>query len=87
MKLSEEITQIEKTEGAENFIDRTCYSYQRVFVEGKTIKKIRGNEADIFLKTKIKDKNRFSILIQNLTKTMCVGVADANLKSRESFVN
>lgn len=69
-------------EAGEIFIDHECFSYKNILVEGRTIKKIKGEEADIFFKTKIKNKNTFTILINQLTGFMCVGVAGADLKTR-----
>lgn len=69
------------------YVDEHCFSFDKISLNGSSITKCSGEEADIFFKTRIKDKNSFTIRVDSLKEWMCVGVADSTLKTRESFVN
>lgn len=63
-------------------VDEHCFSFDKLILNGSSITKCRGEEADIFFKTRITDKSSFTIRIDSLKEWMCVGIADSNLKIR-----
>lgn len=81
------IEKVASSQKAINFIDENCFGYRRISVQGNSVVKSSGNEADIFSKIKIKDKNSYAIRIDRLKDFVCIGIANSKLKTRSSFIN
>lgn len=84
-KLEQAVNRIEELVSMQKsvaFVDEHCFSFNKLSLNGSSITKLSGEEADIFSKTRIKDKNNFTIRIDSLKDWMCLGIADSSLKIR-----